>query len=335
MRTSDAAMTRHLVETGVFEGSEFGLVDVGASGGIDTRWSIFGDRLRAWGFDVLEGEVERLNALSPPNVGYHAYRVGYKGYQELLQRVPYAVPERPEITNDPGLRLSVWKVLPPAEAVKSYDATGSQRKTERQIDLDDFFAGATRPAVDFIKTDTDGSDYEVLLGAARLIRDSPVLGVQAECIFHGRLHPHTQVFANLDRSMREAGFSLFDMTGWRYSRAALPSRFVWGGPGPTEKGQLWWADFLYFRDLGDPRYEENWGLHPPATKILKLACSYETYDLADCAAELLLKYDRTLRPLVDVGRCLDLLARSAGVAGLSYLQHRERFEKGALTPGAD
>ena len=328
-------MTRHLVEAGVFEGSEFGLVDVGASGGIDTRWSIFGDRLRGWGFDVLEGEVERLNALGRPHVGYHAYRVGYKGHQELLERVPFAVPARPGISNDPGARFSVWKVLTPTQAVKPYDASGSHRQTERRIDLDDFFTGDARRGVDFIKSDTDGHDYEVLLGAAGLIREGPVLGVQAECVFHGRLHPHAHVFANLDRLMREAGFSLFDMTAWRYSRAALPSRFVWGAPGPTEKGQLWWGDFLYLRDLGDPAYEENWGLSPEATKLLKAACCFESYDLADCAAELLLKYEAKLRPLVDVGRCLDLLARSAGVAGLSYREHRERFEKGALRPGAD
>jgi len=327
VKTSDTPMTRHLVERGVFKGSEFGLVDVGASGGIDARWAVFGDQLRAWGFDPLEGEVERLNALGRQDVSYHAYWVGYKGYQELLERVPSAIPDRPGISNDPGLRFSVWKALPPSEAVKSYDGSGSQRQTERRIDLDDFFTGDVRQTVDFIKTDTDGHDYEVLLGAAGLLRESPVLGVQAECNFHGVLHPHAQGFANLDRFMRESGFSLFDMSTWRYTRAALPGRFVWGSPGPTEKGQLWWGDFLYFRDLGDSAYEENWGGVPAMNKVLKLACCFESYDLADCAAELLLKDERKLAPLVDVGRCLDLLTPAAAHERANYRQYIERFAR--------
>lgn len=329
MKKSDAPMTRYLVELGLFRGSEFGLVDVGASGGIDPRWSVFGDQLRGWGFDPLEGEVERLAAHTPKNVTYHAYNVGYKGYEDLLRRVPYAVPSRPALSNDPGLRFSVWKALPPADSVKPYDGSGSQRRTERRVDLDDFFAGDLRRRVDFIKTDTDGHDYEVLLGAADVIRESPVIGVQAECNLHGRLHPHVQVFANLDRMMREAGFSLFDMSTWRYTRAALPGRFVWGSPGPTDKGQLWWGDFLYFRDLGDPAYEANWDYQPTMTKVLKLACCFESYDLADCAAELLVKYERALRALTDVGHCLDLLTRSRGELDLSYRQYVERFAKTA------
>src|SRR6266581_6107837 len=259
MKTNDAPMTRHLVKQGVFRGSEFGLVDVGASGGVQAQWTVFGEQLRAWGFDPLEGEVERLNAQGQTNVTYHAYWVGFKHYPDLLQRSPYGRPDRPTITNDPGGRFSVWKVLRPGDSEKPYDGSGSRRKTDRRIDLDDFFPSDARPAVDFIKTDTDGQDYEVRLGAAGLLKESPVLGVQAECNFHGLLHPHVQVFANLDRFMREAGFSLFDISAWRYSRAALPGRFVWDSPGPTEKGQLWWADFLYFRDVGAPAYEESGG----------------------------------------------------------------------------
>ena len=329
MKGCDTPMTRYLVKRGVFRGSEFGLVDVGASGGIDSRWNVFGDQLRAWGFDLLEGEVERLNALGRKDVSYHAYRVGYKAYDELLERVPFSIPERPAISNDPGPRFSVWKAITAVEVQKFYDGSGSLRQSERRIDLDDFFAGDLRRAVDFIKTDTDGNDYEVLLGAANLIKESPVIGVQAECNLHGRLHPHVQVFANLDRMMRQAGFSLFDMSTWRYSRAALPSRFVWGSPGPTDKGQLWWGDFLYFRDLGDPAYEANWDYQPTMTKVLKLACCFESYDLADCAAELLLKYERALRALVDVEHCLDLLT-AVSAPGLSYREYQRRFEKTGL-----
>jgi hypothetical protein len=223
--------------------------------------------------------------------------------------------------------LSLWSAIGEGELGKNYDATGSMRLTDQRTDLDEFFATEpARIAVDFIKTDTDGHDYEVLLGAAALLKDAPVVGVQAECVLHGMLHPHAQVFANLDRFMREAGFTLFDLSVFRYSRAALPGRFLWGSPGPSEKGQPWWGDFLYCRDFGDPAYEDKWSVRPRPLKVLKLACAFESYDLADCAAELLLKYETALADVVDVPACLDLLLRSAGVEGVSYREHRRRFE---------
>src|SRR5206468_612605 len=115
------------------------------------------------------------------------------------------------------------------------------------------------------------------------LREAPVAGVQVEATFHGPLHPQAQGFGNVDRFLREAGFSLFDMETSRYSRAALPSRFAGNLPGATEKGQLWWGDFLYFRDFGDPAYERNWSCRVTPDKALKLACCFELYDLADCA----------------------------------------------------
>jgi hypothetical protein len=127
--------------------------------------------------------------------------------------------------------------------------------------------------------------------------------------------------------MREAGFSLFDLSTWRYTRGALPGRFVWRSPGPTDRGQPWWGDFLYLRDFGDPAYEENWGLRPSAVKVLKLACCFESYDLADCAAEVLLKYQAHLARLVDVEHCLDLLTPGGGRDGPSSREYMRRFDE--------
>src|SRR5262249_3072897 len=124
---------------------------------------------------------------------------------------------------------------------------------------------------------------------------------------------------------RESGFSLFDLETYRYSRAALPSRFTTDQPGATAGGQLWWGNFLYFRDLAMPAYEENWDCRVSPSKVLKLACCFESYDLHDCAAELLLKYREQVSALVDVETCLDLLARGADADSRSYSEHMERF----------
>src|SRR5215813_3262395 len=85
---SRAPLTRRIVESGVLRAAPFHLVDVGASGGIDSYWEIFGDSLRATGFDGLFKEVERLNASKGARQRYYAYLVGNKSYQP-----PVGVPD--------------------------------------------------------------------------------------------------------------------------------------------------------------------------------------------------------------------------------------------------
>ena len=65
---------------------------------------------------------------------------------------------------------------------------------------------------------------------------------------------------------------------------------------------------LYFRDLGDPDYEQRWGFFPTSEDVLKLACFYELFGLLDCAAELILKYAALFRGQLDCGELLDILA---------------------------
>ena len=67
----------------------FTLVDVGCSGGIDAGWSVFGDRLRAFGFDASLQEIARLAAQEPrPGVEYLAARVGLPPGHGLEHAIP-------------------------------------------------------------------------------------------------------------------------------------------------------------------------------------------------------------------------------------------------------
>src|SRR5689334_15799405 len=82
------------------------LLDVGASGGIETRWTVFGDRLKAIGFDPLVSEVDRLNAANQqPGIQYVAALVGVAGYDELFP--PAVRSDRVgSRNNDPWSRVS-------------------------------------------------------------------------------------------------------------------------------------------------------------------------------------------------------------------------------------
>ena len=65
-------VTRALVARHAFEDDPLFVVDVGASGGIDSYWAEFDDQRRAVGIDPLVAEVERLNARAPAGVSYEA-----------------------------------------------------------------------------------------------------------------------------------------------------------------------------------------------------------------------------------------------------------------------
>jgi FkbM family methyltransferase len=302
----------------VFKTDPFCLVDVGASGGIDGYWDIFGDSLRAIGFDGLTNEVERLNALGHPNRRYYSYLVGDKGYQPAT-----GVPDTQPFPLTSAARAQ--EITKRSFAETYYDRSGQCLYATETIELDQFLRDNPMD-VDFIKIDTDGSDYQVLRGAKQLLSNGRVLGIGIEAQFHGLVHDESNTFRNIDRLLTGFGFCLFDLEVYRYSRSALPKRFLYRMPAQTEAGQVIWGDALYLRDAGRKDYESDWHITLPPHKILKLACISEVFGMEDCAAELLLKYEPMLSGLVDVRACLDKLTPTVNGEKLSYQSYIQRFE---------
>jgi FkbM family methyltransferase len=330
--------TRYLVERGVLKDQPFCLVDVGASGGIEQHWQAFGSGLRAWGFDPLIAEVARLNAIkSEADVSYHALRV------TSLPRGRQLVPadKLAARNNQPFHRTSSVRAIAALNMnyVQQYfDPAGSGKMTDEETSLDEFFASRPATSVDFIKIDTDGSDYGVLLGAERVTAESPCLGLFIEIQFHGAVSPEANLFCNIDGLLRSRGFSLFDIEVYRYSRGVLPKRFAHGIPAQTAEGQVVYGDALYLRDAGDPDYEQMWGVSLSDRKVLKLAALSEVYGLEDYAAEVLCKYRKELEGLIDVNHCLDLLVPDVEGQKLTFKEYGEAFEKNPrrwfpITPG--
>jgi FkbM family methyltransferase len=276
------------------------LVDVGASGGIAPYWRIFEPHLLAVGFDPLLGEVQRLNASEPnSHIRYHAALVGYSRYREMLPSHP--VPSLDAITRSSSARA--LKLMSLNYTQTYFDHTHDGTTATESIDLDTFFVDN----VDVIKIDTDGHDYEVLLGAKALLQRAPVIGLLVEAQFLGLVHKSTSQFSNMDLFLRNLGFSLFDIAPRRYSRGVLPLPFWWNLPASTHGGQVIWADCLYFRDVALPGYEQDWRVAFDDQKLLKLVCLYDLFCYPDCAAELLLTFRDRFSAYLDVPGCLDLL----------------------------
>jgi hypothetical protein len=256
-------------------------------------------------------------------VSYHALRVTGQAPKnpsgdKLAQR-----------DNQPFARTSAAhaiSVLNMDYARQFYDPTGSGIMTEDESSLDDFFSGTPHSGIDFIKIDTDGADFDVLLGAERLIRESPTLGISIEVQCHGPVRSDANLFCNIDSLLRARGFSLFDIEVYRYSRSTLPKAFADNIPAQTREGQVLWGDALYLRDAGDPDYEDMWGISLPTEKLLKLAAIHEIYGLEDCAAEVLCKYRSRVDKVVDVGHCLNLLTPIFMGRRLTFEEYRRMFE---------
>jgi FkbM family methyltransferase len=314
-------MTKLLAGSRVMGDHPFCLVDVGASGGIDGYWESFGQNLRAFGFDGLVREVERLNAAAGGrNQWYFPYLVGDKSYQ----------PPRDALDTQPFPLTSAARAAEIAHcnyARTFFDQTGSGETATEMIELDQFFLRDRPTDVDFIKIDTDGSDYQVLLGGRELLSASQVLGVGVEVQFHGLVDNESNTFRNIDRLLTAQGFALFDLEVYRYSRAALPRPFTYRIPAQTHGGQVLWGDALYLRDAGRKDYERDWAITLPPHKIVKLACIFELFGLEDCAAELLLKHRSEIGALIDVDRCLNVLTPPLNGRRVSYERYVQAFER--------
>jgi len=321
-----APVTRWAVAQRVFARRPFVLADVGVSGGIASHWRTFEPDLAAHGFDPLILECQRLaREEKNPRIAYHDCFIGSGG----AELVPVSILTHPTLgwSNQPFERTSA------ARAQRQTSMSAAQwfnnqnpdvRYSARRSSIDAFFGALPEVSVDFIKVDTDGHDYEVLYGAQGTLDMHPVLGVLVEMQFHGVSHPHSNLFANIDRLLRERGFSLFDLETHRYTRAALPGHFVYPIPAQTWEGQILAADALYLRDIGAPGYEQRWGVLEP-DKVLKLVCLHEMFGMPDCAAEVLSAKEPLLAGQLDVGPLLDLLAREIHPGASSFAAVNQRF----------
>lgn len=316
-------LTEELTRQGAFSGKPVIIADVGASGGVARYWRAFGPDWRGYGFEPLVQECARLSGKADANVQYIPAFVTAPSTQDSSGA-------KPLITDLGYFRSSSVRAqeLQRINYVRDvFNAGAEVQYANERLTLDGFFEQLGEPPA-FIKIDTDGHDFEVLQGAANLLESASLLGVLVEAPFHGDLRgEHVNVFANIDRFLRARGLVLFDLTTWRYSRACLPSKFVYEIPAQTERGQVLWGDALYFRDYGHPDAERLLGKAPQDNDLLKLACLFEIFSLDDCAAELLEKYRARLGNALGVDAGLDLVTPTVDGRRISYREFQRFFEE--------
>jgi hypothetical protein len=329
---SYAPLLRYLAQAAA--NTEFMLVDIGCSGGIDEAWRCFGHRLRAVAVDPNLAEIERLRSLeSSSEIHYVAAFAG------LPPGHPFAIRKgsRGHWGRNPWDRLSVARSL---ETLKARDLSSAEKAAANlwgEMELADASQTIVVPeylrergitSVDFLKIDIDGQDFDVLNSFDEALDGLGVLGLGLEVNFFGSDRDTDHTLHNTDRFMKAHGYELFNLTVRRYSTAALPSRYLRTLPAQSEVGRILQGDALYVRDLGDPEHAALAARLQPA-KLLNLIGIFAAFNLPDCAAEIALRYRDRLTTLCEVERMLDLLADQAqGNADtrLGYKEYMERFE---------
>jgi len=320
-------MLADVVRSRALREDPFVLVDVGCGLGIDEVWRLFEPCLRVHAFDPQVDEIRRLAAAERnAEVHYHAGFVGLPADHPFHER-------RAAESGSEGY-FNVWSRLSTAQAAAAAAVAGPQdleeandwpmrQLEETRIVLPDFLASAGVASIDFVKSDTDGGDLEVLISIEDLFEPARVLGVMVETPYYGGISETTHSFHNVDRLLRKHGFQLATLSVNRYSRAALPAPFTHNILAQTTWGQAMWGDLVYLRDGVHPDGVRFGALSP--TKLLKLACLYELYRMPDAAAEILVERRAELEPLVSVDSLLDALTPPLGGRKVGYAEYVAAF----------
>jgi hypothetical protein len=317
-----------LVAAGL-QSERFSLLDLGCSGGIDARWRVFGQRLRALAIDASEAACTRLRTSEAnPDVEYLAAFVAGSADAKIDPTRSQASPLILRIRD----RLSFMRSLQIRDTKLA--AAGVEDQLRHNVWEKTALANAAQPVVapellakhrwddlDYLKIDIDGGDFEVLKSFAGKFGGLRTLGVQLEVNFVGTDSDTDHTFHNTDRFMRRQGFELFRLDVRTYSSRALPARYVWPTPAETVSGRPFQGEAYYARDIDAPGLSSE--------KLAKLATILSLWGVADVAAELLVKRRAELAALFDVDKGLNLLAaevQRGRVRKLGYRSYLRSFE---------
>jgi len=321
-------LVSYLMGASCYQNEDFTLIDVGASGGIDTIWKQFEPHLEAIGFDPLIAEVERLNKLCDNSkVNYFDAWIGCKD-----KNVLEGIAGEGYWNNTSFMHTSAARAVEKMKIDYQQEFFNDGEEVEftsNKISIDDYCHENKNLEADFLKIDTDGSDYFVLKGAETLLNSGSLLGLEVEVQFHGNTHPHSNLFSNIDLLLRSKGFTLFDLDIWRYSKGVLPSKFYYNIPAQTNNGQVQWGEAIYLLSPGEDEVllSKMIDANNPV-KFVSLMALYEIFGQAGSIAQLVLalqKRDYNIEGL-DYKKILDLIVPKNEWGITNYQLYIDKFD---------
>ena len=304
--------TRWVTSKGLLH-EPFVVVDVGVQGGEHPRWGFLGDQVRVYGFDAISEAIDRITAAGVrPHRVFRAMAIGNEdGEREFL--VP------PNTT-----AASFYEQVTLHQTARHGDGAPGRRVVPIRR-LDSLFTAGELPAADYIKTDCESFDPEVLRGARRYLAQSNILSLTVETDFSiSGTYPRTP-FVEINDIAVQHRLMVFDINVVRHPRPAYVAareRHPWPPADPLrdypdlDVGQPRTYDFVFCRDF--VLEHKNPGIFadvpdavtPPTTdKLIKAMINFELHGLMDCAVDIADHFRAQLAERLDVATAIELLAR--------------------------
>jgi hypothetical protein len=276
-------------------GVSINAIDVGCSSGRPYQWDRLGSALHYVGIDPLRNEMTRLDNLKHPNSKY------ISGFLQIDDGTGSADAATMQFFN----RTSAWK-----EMQAGYDQVATTFNSglevvvdETKIRVEDLQALLPSGRLDILKIDIDGDDFLAMKQFFKSGNGQDLLLLDIESQFHGNPDDKGNSLWNIGKLANQNNLHLYDLEVNRYSRSALPSKFIYGFPAQTQNGQALWGDALFMRDS-----LEN---HLSLVDRIKLVALFEVYGLYDCAMETLISSEVTLNQLIPTAEIAKSLKASS------------------------
>lgn len=247
-------------------------VDIGARGGFEPEMKALAFCTDAIGFEPAPAEYARLQ--KDGNGPWHGrlilpHAVGGSNAKRLLH-----------IPKDP-VAASLLAVEPQTCAPFGRDTFFNPVETieVETLTLPDALATADVAAVDYLKIDAEGAEFEILAAADILVRGLCALKIEVAFLPLRQGHP---LACDLESHLRQRGFQLFDVIGaahWRDTGNVIHP-FIDDLPVPYSRGQLVHGDFLFFRTAESLDFSSDSGrLQVHKTAFIAMAFGFFDYAL--------------------------------------------------------
>ena len=282
-------------------------IDVGCSSGRPYQWERLGSALHYVGIDPLKNEITRLSNLREPNSKY------ISGLLQIDGGSGSADAATMQFFN----RTSAWK-----EMQSGYDQVATIFNSglevivdETKVRVEDLMALLPFKRLDLLKIDIDSDDYLAMNQFFKSGCGAELLLLDIESQFHGNPDDSGNTLWNIGKLANQNNLHLYDLEVNRYSRSALPSRFIHDFPAQTQNGQALWGDALFIKDSID----ENLSV----IDLVKLIAMYEVYGLYDCALEVIENNQTELSSLIPVSALrISLIENHNKREQKSHIQHQ-------------
>mgnify|MGYP005992783131 CR=1 FL=1 len=233
------------------------IADVGSTGGIDSRWLSLDKILKIYTFDP-DPRAKKKYSQNIQN-----FNIGLWSSKKKLPLYLTHFPDASSVFKPNKNLLDVF--------INSADHDVVKKKIINVNQLDVLLDKNKYP--DFIKVDAEGADFEILLGAKKILKSS-CMGLQVEAQFIER-NTGSRIFSDINDLLVNNGFIMYSLEKESWLRKNKFSSI-------DSKLQVIWADVTYLISIDElvkrlknsPPDEKRKSL----SKLLLICLAYKFYD---------------------------------------------------------